>query len=542
MKFGYKIPRIKAAVLILALLSGCRWGGENNISESGAPVAGTPASSAASSPAPSSPPVPTARTASDYHLTYSNEFNNADVSSWSTSDFWGMRNNSGDYQAQWFADPRGVPSYSTKTAYNAFSATGGVLSITARPTPANTFAGENNAGGGGQPYVSGQLTTAHKFTQRYGYFELRAKLPPGKGLWSRFWLLTDDGNWPGEYDVIEVLGKESNVVHQTTHYRTATNPHIADGAKYTGINPVDGQFHTYGFLWTKTSVTWYVDGVATLTQPNRIDIPMYALIDLVVGKDPRNLWPGDPDSTTGLPKAMEIDFFRVYSNDPALPAAVPQAGYTASALPPGLRVVSAPTVATLPTGWTAGSIGQPELVGSTSWNTDTGEWIIKGAGYGSLGQFAASTLAANGQITATVDSITTINSNDVRGGVAMRNSRDAGSPEISLVYLTSRNSPLTPANTTLTRIVMQSRGNGAMVELASVPITAGPVTLRLLRQGNVLTGSYSEDGGATWKTVGQTTSTSFPGAVLAGLFVGGNSDNYLRLSRANFLKVTVETK
>ena len=74
-------------------------------------------------------------------------------------------------------------------------------------------------------------------------------------MWSRFWLLTDDGNWPGEYDIFEVLGKETNAVHQTTHYKTATNPHLADGAKYTGINPVDGQFHTYGFLWTKTSVT-----------------------------------------------------------------------------------------------------------------------------------------------------------------------------------------------------------------------------------------------------------------------------------------------
>lgn len=540
MRVGFNIPHIKAAALILALLSGCGGGDGTSPSASGGSAASTPTSTP--SPAPSTPPVSTARTASDYHLTYSNEFNSADVSSWSTSDFWGMRNNSGDYQAQWFADPQRVPSYSTKTAYNAFSATGGVMSITARPTPANTFAGESNTGSGAQPYVSGQLTTAHRFTQRYGYFELRAKLPPGKGMWSRFWLLTDDGNWPGEYDIFEVLGKEANAVHQTTHYKTATNPHLADGAKYTGINPVDGQFHTYGFLWTKTSVTWYVDGVATLTQPNRIDIPMYALIDLVVGRDPGNLWPGDPDSSTIFPKAMEIDYFRVYSNDPALPAAVPQTGYAASALPTGLRVISAPTVATLPASWTAGSVGTPELTGTSSWNETTGEWILKGAGYGNNGQFAGTTLAANGQITATVDSITTINSNDVRGGVAMRNSRDAGSPEISLMYQTSRNSPLTPANTTQTRIVMQSRGTAALVELGSVPITPGPMTLRLLRQGNVLTGSYSDDGGATWKPVGQTTSTSFPGSVLAGLFVGGNQGNYLRLSRANFSKVTVEAK
>lgn len=542
MRIQFEIPRINVALLTLLLLSGC--GGGDGTSSSAGPgdVAVTLSSSSFLSASPSPPSLAPIRVETDYHLTYSNESNTADVSTWSTSDFWGMRNNYADYQAQWFADPLRVPSYSTKAAYNPFSAMGSVLAITARPTPANTFAGEDNAGNGGQPYVSGQLTTAHRFTQRYGYFELRAKLPPGKGLWSRFWLLTDDGQWPGEYDVLEVLGKESNIVHQTTHFRTATNPHVADGAAYTGINPVDGQFHTYGFLWTKTGVTWYVDRVPTLTQPNRINIPMYALIDLAVGRDPENLWPGDPDSSTALPKAMEIDYFRVYSNDAALPAAVPQAGYTASVLPAGLNVVSAPTVATLPTGWTAGSIGSPELKGTSSWNATTGEWILKGAGYSNFGQFAGASLASNGQITATVDSITTMNSNDVRGGVAMRNSRSNSSPEISLVYITSHNSSLAPGNTMKTRIVMQSRGSGNPIELASVTIAPGPVTLRLLRQGNVLTGRYSGDGGATWKAVGQTTSTSFPGSVLASLFVGGNSENYLRLSRANFSNVTLEVK
>ncbi len=215
MRVGFHIPHIKAAAHILALLSGCGGCDGTSPSESGGTAANTPTSTP--SLAPSTPSVSTARTASDYHLTYSNEFNSADVSSWSTSDFWGMRNNSGDYQAQWFPDPQRVPSCSTRTTYNAFSATGGFLSITAGPTPANTFAGESNTGSGAQPYVSGQLTTAHKFTQRYGYFELRAKPPPGKGLWSRFWLLTDDGNWPGEYDIFEVLDKEVNAVHQTTH-------------------------------------------------------------------------------------------------------------------------------------------------------------------------------------------------------------------------------------------------------------------------------------------------------------------------------------
>ncbi len=104
MRVGFNIPHIKAAALILALLSGCGGGDGTSSSASGGSAASTPTS--IPTPTPSTPPVSTARTASDYHLTYSNEFNSADVSSWSTSDFWGMRNNSGDYQAQWFADPQ----------------------------------------------------------------------------------------------------------------------------------------------------------------------------------------------------------------------------------------------------------------------------------------------------------------------------------------------------------------------------------------------------------------------------------------------------
>ena len=191
-----------------------------------------------------------------YRLTFDDEFNGFNGSRWQTADFSGVRNNGGDYQAQWFADPAYVPAGSTQKPYNAFNYTNGVLSIRAQPTPYNTYSGAT-ANFRAQPYVSGQLTTAHKFTQRYGYYELKAKLPPGKGLWSRFWLLTDDGNWPGEYDVFEVLGKENPVkIHQTTHYRDASTRHGMDGFTYAGIVPTDGKFHIYGFLWEPKSVTW----------------------------------------------------------------------------------------------------------------------------------------------------------------------------------------------------------------------------------------------------------------------------------------------
>jgi beta-glucanase (GH16 family) len=315
--------------------------------------------------------------AADYHLTFDDEFNRFNSSRWQTTDFFGMRNNGGDYQAQWFADPTFVPQGSIQKPYSAFSSTNGILTIRAQPTPANTYSGAT-ANSRAQPYVSGQITTAHKFTQRYGYYELRAKLPPGKGLWSRFWLLTDDGDWPGEYDICEVLGKDKpGKVRQTTHYKDANKPHGIDGCAYAGIVPTDGQFHIYGFLWGPKSVTWYVDGVATLKQINRINIPMYILLDLAVGNDPGNTFPGNPDDTTPWPANMEMDYIRVYSNDPSLPSVTPDAGYKPSVLPEGNQVVTTPTTAKLPDGWTSGDIGSPDVNGSSTWNPITGEWMVK---------------------------------------------------------------------------------------------------------------------------------------------------------------------
>ena len=476
-----------------------------------------------------------------YHLTFDDEFDGFNSFHWQTADFSGMRNNGGDYQAQWFADPAYVPAGSTQKPYNAFNFTNGVLSIRAQPTPYNTYSGAT-ASFRAQPYVSGQLTTAHKFTQRYGYYELRAKLPPGKGLWSRFWLLTDDGNWPGEYDVFEVLGKENPVkIHQTTHYRDASTRHGMDGFTYAGIVPTDGKFHIYGFLWEPKTVTWYVDGVATLKQINRISIPMYVLLDLAVGNDPDNAWPGNPDNSTHWPANMEMDYFRIYSNDPSLPSVNPDAGYKPSVLPEGNMVETAPTTAKLPAGWISGDIGSPDVKGSSTWNMITSEWMVKGTGYGISGygdqcQFAGVPLSGDGSVTATVLDATVINTDDVKSGVMIRESTGRSAREISLLHSTFGNN-----QTLTTSLVFQSRSdaNGTTVKLATVANIKAPVTVRLIRSGNTFTGEYSINGGRTWTAVGTPQTIPMAGTLQAGLAVGGNQSNYHRLARANFINVSV---
>ena len=73
----------------------------------------------------------------------------------------------------------------------------GTLVITAKKTADN--------------YTSTRMTTKGKREFKYGYFESRAKLPIGKGIWPAFWMLPADdkyGGWPrsGEIDIMGRLG------------------------------------------------------------------------------------------------------------------------------------------------------------------------------------------------------------------------------------------------------------------------------------------------------------------------------------------------
>ena len=63
---------------------------------------------------------------------------------------------------------------------------------------------------GGQRYTSARLLTRGRADWTYGYFEVRAKMPCGRGTWPAIWLLGSGGRWPedGELDMVEQLGSD----------------------------------------------------------------------------------------------------------------------------------------------------------------------------------------------------------------------------------------------------------------------------------------------------------------------------------------------
>ncbi|MFN2532517.1 MAG: family 16 glycosylhydrolase, partial [Pyrinomonadaceae bacterium] len=82
-----------------------------------------------------------------------------------------------------------------------------------------TFTGPDNIT---RHYTSAKLLTKNKFSQTYGRFEARIRIPYSQGIWPAFWMLGSDidtAHWPnnGEIDIMENIGREPSIVHGTVH-------------------------------------------------------------------------------------------------------------------------------------------------------------------------------------------------------------------------------------------------------------------------------------------------------------------------------------
>ena len=169
-------------------------------------------------------------------------------------------------------------------------------------------------------YVSGHLNTFPSFAQTYGYFEISAKLPKGKGLWPAFWLLPTDRTWPPEIDVMEVLGDDTQTLHMHMH-SNAGGKRVSKGHAHKTPD-MSAAFHTYGVDWQKDYITWYFDGreVFKTETPPDLHKPMYMLVNLAVGGH----WPGAPTFATPFPARYQIDYVRAYKSKDAAVAKGPE--------------------------------------------------------------------------------------------------------------------------------------------------------------------------------------------------------------------------
>lgn len=175
-------------------------------------------------------------------------------------------------------------------------------------------------------YTSARLKSEGLFSQAYGRFEARIKIPAGQGMWPAFWMLGNDIasiGWPksGEIDIMENIGREPGTVHGSLHGPSTSAHRTSDATSIFTLparqNLADA-FHLYAVEWEPGVVRFYLDTnlYATFTQSQWpsggtwvFDHPFFLLLNVAVG----GTWPGSPDSTTQFPQQMLVDYVRVYT-------------------------------------------------------------------------------------------------------------------------------------------------------------------------------------------------------------------------------------
>lgn len=200
-----------------------------------------------------------------------------------------------NHEAEYYSD--------SSVGANPFSVNNGVLTISA--TPATTPNAQ------GLPYNSGVISTQNSFAQQYGYFEMKAKMPSGNGLWPAFWLIPKDGSYSAELDVVEQLGNNPTQDIITIH------DWAGNDAQTTQISPTvadtSAAFHTFGVDWEPQTSTFYFDGkvMGMAPTPAGMNKPMIMMANLAVGG--AGSWPGAPDASTAFPANMQIAYIHAYA-------------------------------------------------------------------------------------------------------------------------------------------------------------------------------------------------------------------------------------
>jgi beta-glucanase (GH16 family) len=194
---------------------------------------------------------------------------------------------------------------------------------------ASRYIEEGLDGSPGGWYTAG-LDTSGLFEQKYGYFEVRAKMPKGVGLWSAFWMMSNPGMMHDatmscvdgsgrdgtEIDIMESpyyykAWPQRNSTMHTIHYDGYGVAHRSQSiGDYYIRRPYD-TFHTYGLEWNENEYIFYIDGTETgrTNFGGASQVPEYLLLSV---EHQNGGWAGDIRDNKSQPTDFVVDYVRVY--------------------------------------------------------------------------------------------------------------------------------------------------------------------------------------------------------------------------------------
>lgn len=176
----------------------------------------------------------------------------------------------------------------------------------------------------GNAYTSARLLTNSTATWTYGRFDIRAKIPAGRGTWPAIWMLgrnISTAGWPlcGEIDIMEHVGYDQGVVHGTIHTAAYNHNKGTQKGKQIPVPTASTDFHIYSVDWTSDQMEFLVDGNVyhTLTKAelgsNATEWPFVQPFFLILNVAVGGNWGGKEGvDETIWPRRMEVDYVRVY--------------------------------------------------------------------------------------------------------------------------------------------------------------------------------------------------------------------------------------
>lgn len=158
-----------------------------------------------------------------------------------------------------------------------------------------------------------------RFVHKYGYYEIRCKLPSQPGWWVAFWLQSpcigatlDPGDSGVEIDIMENFTRDGIISHNV-HTGGYGKDLKSKGSGPIKIADTPDGYHTFGLLWTPQEYVFYCDGKETW----RIDGPIshreqFILVSAECMGYRRDGRPSAELKSAKLPDNFVVDYVRVF--------------------------------------------------------------------------------------------------------------------------------------------------------------------------------------------------------------------------------------
>ncbi len=150
---------------------------------------------------------------------------------------------------------------------------GGVLKLTA----AREATKGENAKGKSETYAcrSGMVTTYPSLRFKYGFIQVKARLPFSPGLWPAFWMAAANGKWPPEIDILEHWAAQP---YSKVYLHPLSG--VRQGIVYSSPT-ADKGLHVFEVKWTKARLTWYYDNKVVFSTTKGVpQQAMYLILNL----------------------------------------------------------------------------------------------------------------------------------------------------------------------------------------------------------------------------------------------------------------------